>query len=141
MSGKPNIIFCGSIRGGRQDSALYAKIIEELKAYGNVLSDHVGSNQPEQADADDKSIREKDLKLMDAADVVVTEVTQPSLGVGYDIGRAEMKNKKLLCLFRPSSGRQLSGIVRGAHNGTTFVVKDYEEDDMPDVLKEYFSNQ
>lgn len=37
--------------------------------------------------------------------VVVAEVTQPSLGVGYELGRAVDMKKKILCLFRPSSGR------------------------------------
>lgn len=37
--------------------------------------------------------------------VLVAEVTQPSLGVGYEIGRAIDMKKKILCLFRPQSGR------------------------------------
>lgn len=37
--------------------------------------------------------------------VVVAEVTQPSLGVGYELGRAVDMKKKIFCLFRPSSGR------------------------------------
>ena len=38
--------------------------------------------------------------------VLIAEVTQPSLGVGYEIGRALDMNKKILCLFRPDSGRR-----------------------------------
>ena len=38
--------------------------------------------------------------------VLVAEVTQPSLGVGYEIGRAIDMKKKILCLFRPQSGRR-----------------------------------
>ena len=37
--------------------------------------------------------------------VLVAEVTQPSLGVGYEIGRAVAMKKRILCLFRPESGR------------------------------------
>ncbi len=37
--------------------------------------------------------------------VIVAEVTQPSLGVGYELGRAVALNKRVLCLFRPSSGK------------------------------------
>ena len=33
------------------------------------------------------------------------EVAQPSLGVGYELGRAVVCNKPVLCLFRPQSGR------------------------------------
>ena len=36
------IYFCGSIRGGRKDGELYARIIKQLEAYGKVLTEHVG---------------------------------------------------------------------------------------------------
>ena len=44
MSGQAKrfIYFCGSIRGGRDDAALYRRIIDQLKEYGEVLTEHVG---------------------------------------------------------------------------------------------------
>lgn len=40
------------------------------------------------------------------AAVIVAEVTQPSLGVGYEIGRAVDLKKRILCLFRPETGKR-----------------------------------
>ena len=37
-----SIYFAGSIRAGRQDAVLYARIVELLKSYGTVLTEHVG---------------------------------------------------------------------------------------------------
>ena len=37
------IYFCGSIRAGRQDADLYARLIKLLQGYGTVLTEHVGS--------------------------------------------------------------------------------------------------
>lgn len=37
------IYFCGSIYGGRQDAELYTRLIEQLKQYGTVLTEHVGT--------------------------------------------------------------------------------------------------
>ena len=39
-----NIYFCGSIRAGRDDAALYTRLIEQLKKYGKVLTEHVGDS-------------------------------------------------------------------------------------------------
>ena len=39
--GKRLIYFCGSIRGGRDDAALYRRIIDQLKQYGDVLTEHI----------------------------------------------------------------------------------------------------
>ncbi len=44
--------------------------------------------------------------LLPLVSVLVAEVTQPSLGVGYEMGRAVQFEKKTLCLFRPDSGRR-----------------------------------
>lgn len=37
------IYFAGSIRGGRQDTALYERIIKQLQQYGHVFTEHVGN--------------------------------------------------------------------------------------------------
>ncbi len=36
------IYFAGSIRGGREDASLYLQIIDYLKTFGEVLTEHVG---------------------------------------------------------------------------------------------------
>ncbi len=36
------IYFAGSISGGRADDPIYARIVEILKTYGTVLTEHVG---------------------------------------------------------------------------------------------------
>lgn len=43
MSGNTarSIYFCGSIRGEREDAALYRRIIDQLKEYGEVLTEHI----------------------------------------------------------------------------------------------------
>ncbi|CAI9532062.1 unnamed protein product [Staurois parvus] len=87
----------------------------------------------------DKFIHDRDVKWLQQADVVVAEVTQPSLGVGYELGRAVAMNKKILCLFRPSSGRVLSAMIRGAHDGHSVLVRDYKPEEMEGMLSEYFT--
>lgn len=37
------LYFCGSIRGGRQDQALYARIVSRLRRFGVVLTEHVAA--------------------------------------------------------------------------------------------------
>ncbi|XP_037382557.1 2'-deoxynucleoside 5'-phosphate N-hydrolase 1-like [Talpa occidentalis] len=86
----------------------------------------------------DRLIHERDLAWLQQADVVAAEVTQPSLGVGYELGRAVALNKQILCLFRPRSGRGLSAMIRGAADGTRLQVWDYEESEVKAVLDRYF---
>jgi hypothetical protein len=55
----------------------------------------------------DAEILERDMQWLSQAHVVIAEVTQPSLGVGFEIARAVTLNKPVLCLFRPSSGHRM----------------------------------
>ncbi len=50
------------------------------------------------------------------ADAVIAEVTQPSLGAGYEIGRADSWRKPILVLFYTPSRRRLSPTVKGNPN-------------------------
>ncbi|KAM4729674.1 5-hydroxymethyl-dUMP N-hydrolase [Anableps anableps] len=140
------IYFCGSIRGGRSDQQLYQRIVHELHRYGSVLTEHVASaelsNTGEEGTAGgDRAIHDRDVDWLQQSDVVVAEVTQPSLGVGYELGQAmDMKKKKMLCLFRPSSGRTLSAMIRGAADGERFLVRDYREEELEKVLEEFFNS-
>lgn len=42
-----SVYFCGSIRGGREDQALYARIVSRLRRYGKVLTEHVADAELE----------------------------------------------------------------------------------------------
>ncbi|XP_040104980.1 2'-deoxynucleoside 5'-phosphate N-hydrolase 1 [Oryx dammah] len=92
----------------------------------------------EEAAGGDKLIHDRDLAWLQQTDVVVAEVTQPSLGVGYELGRAVALHKPVLCLFRPKSGRVLSAMIRGAADGSRFQVWDYEEAEVEALLDRYF---
>lgn len=121
-----NIYFAGSIRGGRKDQNIYFEIIKYLQKYGKVLTEHVAN--PNTTSLGEKISEEKifkrDIEWLEKADVVVAEVTNPSLGVGYELGIAEKMGKRILCLYRPSQEKSLSAMVRG--NGK-FKVIDYNK--------------
>ena len=78
-----------------------------------MLTEHVGAPRAEEA-LGETEVHDRDLKWLREADVLVAEVTTPSLGVGYEIALAESWGKPVLCLFRPESGRRLSAMIAGA---------------------------
>ena len=110
------IYFAGSIRGGREDSGLYQELIQHLKRYGEVLSEHIGENSLSatgETDPHNSTIHQRDMDWLLSADLVVAEVTTPSLGVGYEIGRAVENKKPVLCLYRTGSEKKLSAMIAG----------------------------
>ena len=118
------IYFAASIRGGRKDQNKYNELIQFLSSEVEVLTEHVGDSSLEQTgeqNLSDKEIYERDLEWLESADAVIAEVTNPSLGVGYELGIAEKLGKPVLCLFDDSDhNRTLSAMISGNHKITTF---------------------
>lgn len=120
------IYFAGSIRGGRADSELYRMIITHLQQYGEVLTEHIGDDGLTSMGEDghsDREIFDRDMTWLSAADVVVAEVTTPSLGVGFEIGTALSLKKSVICLYRPAAGRRLSAMIAGCREVTVIEYK------------------
>ena len=118
------IYFAAAIRGGRKDQNKYNELIRFLSSKVEVLTEHVGDSSIEQTgeqNLSDKEIYQRDLEWLESADAVIAEVTNPSLGVGYELGITEKLGKPILCLFDDADhNRNLSAMISGNHKITTF---------------------
>ena len=134
------IYFAGSIRGGRDDVEFYLDIIENLQKYGEILTEHVGDKKLTSAgeNLDDKLIRARDMAWIREADVIVADISSPSLGVGYEIRDAEILEKTILCLYKLQEGRRLSAMIAGNEN---LPIKTYETlEEACKHIDDFFSN-
>lgn len=128
MAQPDTVYFCGSIKGGRQDRSVYEQIIRFLSAHTQVLTEHiadpsVGIDQH----LSDRDIHDRDMHWLRQADLVIAEVTQPSLGVGYEIGRALEWGKPIIVLYRQTEERKLSAMIAGCAEISTFRYTDLDE--------------
>ena len=135
------IYFAGSIRGGRNDADLYLEIIKYLKKFGQVLTEHVGDNlitSSGESSMNDTAIHNRDMDWLISSDIIVAEVTNPSLGVGYEIGRAIEYNKKIICLYRESKGKRLSAMISGSNKIINIKYADFDEFKL--LINQYIKN-
>ena len=135
------IYFAASIRGERDDWASYLEIVRQLREYGEVLTERVGDVELSAAgqDISDRDIHDRDLGWLKSSDFLVAEVTTPSLGVGYEIGKATESGKPVLCLYRPVAGRLLSAMISGS-NGVT--LKEYQGvTELKEIFEQYFRSR
>jgi hypothetical protein len=135
------IYFAGAIRGGREDATLYLEIVNLLRAYGEVLTEHVAAADLSVLgeSKDDRWIHDRDLAWLREADCLVAEVTTPSLGVGFEIAKATEWGKWTLCLSRPSAGRALSALIAGSERVT---VREYQDPaDLRKIFDEFFATR
>ena len=110
------IYFAGAIRGGRDETDIYNNIITYLSSKAEVLTEHVGSSELTTIGETNRSDREifmRDMEWLQSADLVIAEVTTPSLGVGYELGIAAKLKIPVLCLYRPNKEKRLSAMISG----------------------------
>ena len=134
--------FCGSIRGGRQKAADYEKLIQWLSAFGRVLTEHVGNDEViEGRDRalSDREIHDRDLGWISESDLVIAEVTVPSLGVGYEIARALQMGKPVWCLVQRDAEHTLSAMIGGCPDVTVIPYDAPEE--LAGRIKQLMSHQ
>ena len=115
-------------------------IISHLQKHGEVLTEHIGSaslTSMGEGGVTDSYIYERDMEWRNQADVVVAEVTQPSLGVGYELGWADGK-KPIICLYREQEGKRLSAMLTGNKNLTVYNYVDLKG--AKKILDEYLLN-
>jgi 2'-deoxynucleoside 5'-phosphate N-hydrolase len=134
------IYFSGSIRGGRQDAAIYNDLISFMKTFGNVLTEHIGRlDLIDEREIVAREIHDRDMDWLESSDVIIAEVTTPSLGVGYELGRGVEIGKPILCLYRKSEGKRLSGMISGSPGIITFEYDEIEEakEQIADFIRKY----
>lgn len=121
------VYFAGSIRGGRIDAGLYARMIRYIQKTDIVLTEHIGNpdlNLKEQGKRD-VEIYEEDMAWLRESDVVIAECTCPSLGVGYELAYAE-KIGKPCHIFYDRTKTHLSAMLTG---NSYFRIHPYDEED------------
>ena len=134
------IYFCGSIRGGRNDAAKYKRMIDALKPYGTVLTEHVGDPGLTDKGGDGGSayIWQRDTAWLRDCDLVIAECTQPSLGVGYELAFARFLEKPVHIFYGGEEGR-LSAMLAG---DPAFHIHEYSDEEamlreLVNVVKNY----
>ena len=105
------VYFAGSIRGGREDAALYHRLIAYIARTDRVLTEHVGDANLSEPFTEEQ-IYLRDTAWLSRADLVIAECSCPSLGVGYELAWAEAHGKPCHILFNEGRGR-LSAMLAG----------------------------
>jgi nucleoside 2-deoxyribosyltransferase len=111
------LYFAGSIRGGEPDREWFQQLITYIKQYAQVMTEQsFDFSYDEEIKKDDIWIYTTDMGWLRESDALIAEVTAPSLGVGYEIAKAEELGIPVLMLYRDSPNRAPSAMLNGNKN-------------------------
>ncbi len=103
------IYFACAIRGGNKNEIPYSDIVAELRGIGHDVFAPFETGWS----LSDRHIYLRDINEINKCDLVVAEVSNPSLGVGYEIGYTEGIKKPIICMAYQSSSINVSAMVTG----------------------------
>jgi nucleoside 2-deoxyribosyltransferase len=123
------LFFAGAIRGVGGYGKVYRRIIDLLKAHGEILSEHIYHNGTSDAGGEkgDGDIYFRDTEWIGQADLLIAEISRPSIGVGYEIGYAEAHDIPVLALYHRGAEHRISAMVAGNRKITTLRYDTLEE--------------
>jgi len=135
------VYFACSIRGGREDALVYGQIVDLINKYGKCLSELFGTEDHPHVDKSlsDAQIYRRDINWLKTADCVIAEVSTPSLGVGYELTKAEEWQIPVLALYRRHPARKLSSMIAGG--GKIKVHKYSSVDQLDGVIKDFLATE
>ena len=124
---KWRIYFAASMKGEKREDTLHCNtlIAERLRRYGILLTEQVVKFSDGEK-IDPKFIYKRDIKWLRSCDILVASVSEASLGVGYEIAKAEEFRKPVLCLYR-GDVRKLSAMILGNPHITVKTYQNEEE--------------
>jgi len=115
--------------------------LKQLVSICKSLGLKVGSglwNADLKAENRENLVYEGDCELIDASDAVIAEISRPSLGIGYEIGRAIHYNKIPVLAVARKDAKNISSMILGNRNITVKRYRNLKE--LRKIIKEWIQN-
>ncbi|MGV8142292.1 MAG: nucleoside 2-deoxyribosyltransferase [Candidatus Pacearchaeota archaeon] len=133
------IYYAASIASLNGDPHFNELVINYLKKHGTVVSELLFKpNYRANETLDSLGIHDRDLNWVKESDVIVADVSVPSLGVGYELAHAKLWGKKVICLCDTRKCIRLSPMIEG--HGKYEVIKFSDTDEALKAMDALFNS-
>ena len=131
-----NIYLACTVRGDRGGLAAVRVLAELLERRGHtVMTRHLLADDVETAEAalSEQDVFERDVRWLDAADLLIAEASGSSFGVGFEVGyvlgRAHASGQRVVLLYDAARRDKISRLITGndAAACTTFGYRSIDE--------------
>jgi nucleoside 2-deoxyribosyltransferase len=140
MNRTRRVFFSCSMRGGysRVKQAELRKILDIIEELGlELISRHqTQANFVErESRLTEQQIHDRDYRWLEEADLVVAEITNPSLGVGAEIADAIHLKIPVLAVYKREYADQISAYIRGKPGVVCRAYSDHRE--LKEVIRKF----
>jgi nucleoside 2-deoxyribosyltransferase len=135
------IVYCaGAIKGDTAYQNNYKEIIRFIGSMKHTALAELNGNFKFSVPLNDKQIYTRDIKWIESSDLVIAEISGPSLGVGFEIAYAIFQQKIPVLALVSSEVKKLSAMITGC-NSQLLTIRRYKNiEDMKNIISNYFKN-
>lgn len=132
------IVYCaGAIKGDVSYQNYYKEIISIVKSFNHTAISELNKEFKEQQVISDKQIYERDINWLKESDIMIAEVSGPSLGVGYEIAYALNVIKIPVLALLYTGVKKISSIIAGC-TSELFILQEYgNADEMKKSIEDF----
>lgn len=135
------IVYCaGAIKGDIAYQDNYKKMIRFIESIDHTALAELNGNFKFYVPLSDKQIYTRDIKWIESSELVIAEISGPSLGVGFEIAYALFQQKIPVLALVSSEVKKISAMITGC-NSRLLTIKRYKNiEDMKNIISNYFKN-
>jgi nucleoside 2-deoxyribosyltransferase len=135
------IIYCaGPIRGDVSYQKFYAEVINHIEDEGHSALAEFNGKFSMSIPLTDRQIYKRDLKWIDGSNLMIAEISGPSLGVGFEIAYAIFQRKIPVLALVNSKVENISAMLSGC-DSTLLSISEYTNiDEMKKNITEFINN-
>jgi nucleoside 2-deoxyribosyltransferase len=135
------IVYCaGAIKGDTTYQKNYIEMIQFIESMNHTALAELNGKFNSSIPLSDNQIYTRDIKWIEGSDLMIAEISGPSLGVGFEIAYALFKKEIPVLALASSEVEKLSAMITGC-NSDLLTIKRYNKvEDMHTIISEYFKD-
>lgn len=131
------VSFTAAYEGKLKFKKQYKAILDFLKSIDPSIKEWILGKRKPKSKVGYEEVYGGKINRVKRADVLVAEISYPSIGVGFEIFYALGEKKQVLALYFEEAQKQASETIRGMAS-RYLTVKSYNLKDLPSIIEEYF---
>ena len=135
------IVYCaGAIKGDTTYQNNYLEMIRFIQSMNHTALAELNGKFNASIPLSDNQIYTRDIKWIEGSELMIAEISGPSLGVGFEIAYAIFQKEIPVLALVSSEVERISAMITGC-NSELFKVKRYQDiEDMQNIISDYFKN-
>ena len=136
------IVYCaGAIKGDSSYQEGYQEIINIVKNHGHSALSELNPEFQSAFPLNVNQVFQRDIKWIEKSNVMIAEVSGPSLGVGFEISYAlYMREIPVLALYN-ADVENVSAMITGCDSELLYIKTYHNERELDEIIKSFLKQQ